>query len=91
MLKFLIGAAAALVLLAATPAAACEDCKNCQHHKEAAAKAEKTGAVAEADKKDEKGCHCDHATAKDCKCGEKCKCADCPMHGKKDDKAEKKS
>ena len=37
MLKFLLGAAAALALLAAAPASACNDCKDCPHKKEAAA------------------------------------------------------
>ena len=91
MLKFLLGAAAALALLAATPAAACDDCKNCPHHKDASAQVQKTGAVAEADKKETKGCGCDHAASKECKCGEKCACASCPVHGKKDTKTEKKS
>ena len=85
MLKFLIGAAAAFALLAATPAAACDDCKNCPHgKKETAAATEKKGTIVAEDKKEEhKGCGCDHAASKDCKCGEKCKCASCPVHGKK--------
>jgi len=91
MLKFLLGAAAALVLLAAAPASACNDCKDCPHKKEASAQVQKTGAVAEADKKETKGCGCDHAASKECKCGEKCACASCPVHGKKGEKTEKKS
>ncbi len=93
MLKFLLGAAAAFALLAAAPASAspCGDCKDCPHKKEASAQVQKTGAVAEADKKDAKTCGCDHAAAKDCKCGEKCACATCPVHGKKGEKSEKKS
>jgi hypothetical protein len=90
MLKVLIGAAAALALLAATPASACKDCGECSHHQSAAAKAQPTGAVAEADKKDKKGCGCDHTSAKDCKCGEKCHCPDCPVHGKEAPKKEDK-
>jgi hypothetical protein len=91
MLKFLVGAAAAFALLTATPAAACGDCKDCPHKKDTTAQVQKSGAVAEADKKDEKGCHCDQAANKECKCGEKCACKDCPVHGKKGEKAEKKS
>ena len=92
MLKFLLGAAAAFALLAAAPASACDDCKSCPHHKkEAAAEVQKTGAVAEADKKEQKGCGCDHAASKDCKCGEKCACATCPVHGKKAEEKQKKS
>jgi hypothetical protein len=79
MLKFLLGAAAAFVLVSATPASACPDCKDCPQHK---------ATTAEADKKDAKTCGCDHAGNKECKCGEKCTCASCPVHGKK---AEKKS
>ena len=88
MLKFLLGAAAAFALLAAAPASAspCGDCKDCPHKKEASAQVQKTGAVPEADKKDAKTCGCDHAAAKDCKCGEKCACATCPVHGKKGEK-----
>lgn len=93
MLKLVLGAVAAFALLVAAPASACDDCKNCPH-KDTTAQVQGKGAVAEADKKDEKaGCHCDHHTAsKDCKCGDKCACADCPVHGKKAEKApEKKS
>lgn len=91
MMKFLLGAAAAFALLAAVPAVACDDCKSCPQHKEHAAKAEKAGSVAEADKKETKGCACDHAAGKECKCGEKCACATCPVHGRKAEKTEKKS
>lgn len=92
MLKFLLGAAAALALLAATPAAAaCGDCKDCPHKKDTTAQVQKSSAVAEADKKEMKGCGCVHAGNKECKCGEKCQCAECPVHGKKGEKAEKKS
>ncbi len=90
MLKFLLGAAAALALVAATPASACGDCKDCPHKKDTTAQVQKGAAVAEADKKDMKGCGCDHAASKECKCGEKCACATCPVHAKKGDKAEKK-
>lgn len=90
MLKYLIGAAAALALLAATPAAACDDCKSCPHgKKETAAATEKKGTVVAEEKKDEhKGCGCNHEASKDCKCGEQCKCASCPIHGKKGEKQE---
>jgi hypothetical protein len=90
MLKFLIGAAAAFALLTATPAAACDDCKSCPHgKKETAAATEQKGTVVAEEKKDEhKGCGCNHEGAKDCKCGEKCKCASCPIHGKKGEKKE---
>ena len=83
MLKFLLGAAAALALFAATPASACDGCKDCKHNKSAAAQTEGKTAVAEADKHEHKGCGCDHAANKECKCGEKCACASCPVHGKK--------
>ena len=68
MLKYLLGAAAALALFAA-PASACDDCKNCPHEKDT---------TAQADKKDDKGCHC-KGTAADgkCKCGDKCTCDHC--------------
>jgi len=93
MLKLFVGLAAAVALLAASPARAGEGegCKNCPHHqKEAAAAAETKGTkVAEAekkdDKKDEKACPCGAKEAKDCKCGDKCHCAH------KDAKADKKS
>jgi hypothetical protein len=92
MLKFLASAVAALALLAATPAAACgDDCKNCPMHKKEAAAQTSKGAVAEADKKDEKGCQCMQGEKKECKCGEKCACPSCPVHGKKAEKPEKKS
>ncbi len=93
MLKFLLGAAAAFALLTATPAAAaaCGDCKECPHKKDTTAQVQQTGAVAEADKHEHKGCGCDHAASKECKCGEVCKCAACPVHGKKGEKTEKKS
>jgi hypothetical protein len=88
MLKFLLGAAAALALVSAAPAAACSDC---QHKKDTTAQAEKSGAVAEADKKEMKTCGCDQSASKECKCGEKCACGACPAHAKKGEKAEKKS
>lgn len=91
MLKFLIGAAAAFALLAATPAAACEDCKHCQHGKKetaAATEKQKGTMVAEEKKEEHKGCGCDHSASKECKCGEKCSCASCPVHGKKGEKKE---
>jgi hypothetical protein len=83
MMKFLLGVAAALALVAATPAAACEDCKNCPNHKKESAQVEKKSTLAEADKKEEKGCTCHGAAQKECKCGDKCHCMD-----KKDDKKE---
>jgi hypothetical protein len=91
MLKFLLGAAAAFALLSAAPAAACGDCEACPHKKDATAQVEKAGAVAEAGKKEMKTCGCDHASSKECKCGEKCSCATCPVHAKKGEKTEKKS
>lgn len=36
--------------------------------------------------KEEKGCACQKSEKKECKCGDKCKCADCPVHGKKGEK-----
>jgi hypothetical protein len=76
MTKYLLGAAAALALFAA-PASACDDCKNCQHKKDV---------TAQADKKDDKGCHCSKEGGK-CKCGDKCTCEHCKMKAgeKKDD------
>ncbi len=90
MLKFLVGAAAAIALIAAAPALADEGCKNCpMNKKEAAAAVEKKGTVVAEEKKDApKGCGCNHEGAKDCKCGEKCACASCPVHGKKGEKKE---
>jgi hypothetical protein len=82
MLKFLLGAAAAFALVSATPATACPDCKDCPQHK---------SVTAEAEKKDAKSCGCEHSASKECKCGEKCACASCPVHGKKGEKSEKKS
>jgi len=89
MLKYLLGAAAAIALFA-TPASACDDCKNCPHaKKDTSAQVEKKGVVVAEDKKDEhKTCGCDHSASKDCKCGEKCHCATCPVHGKKGEKKE---
>jgi hypothetical protein len=86
MMKLVLGAVAAMFLVAAAPAVACDDCKNCPMHKKDSAAAEtKAPAVADADKKD--GCACKHGDAtKECKCGETCKCKDCPIHGKKNDK-----
>lgn len=78
MIRTLLAALVAVGLMVARPATACEDCKNCPHHK-----------VAEADKKPEpKGCACtgDH---KECKCGKDCKCPHC--HHGDDKKDEKKS
>jgi hypothetical protein len=67
MTKFLLGAAAAFALFAATPASACDDCKNCDHNK-----------TAQADKKDDKGgCHCKGSADGKCKCGDKCTCDHC--------------
>jgi hypothetical protein len=70
MLKYLLGAALGLALYA-TPASACDGCN-------------KKETVTQADKKDDKGCHCTKDGAK-CKCGEKCTCANCKMHEKKDE------
>lgn len=91
MLKYLLGAAAALALLAAAPASACGDCKDCQHKKDTTAQVDKKVSVAEADKKEAKGCGCNHSANKECKCGEKCACESCPVHGKKGESKEKKS
>lgn len=91
MLKLVLGAVAAFALLASSPAlAGCGDCKDCPHKKEATAQAGMPAAVAEADKKEHKGCGCDHAASKECKCGDKCACATCPVHAKKGEKTEKK-
>jgi len=78
MMKLLVGVAAAFALLAASPARACDDCKNCPHHAKEAAAQTKGTQVAEAEKKDEKkdekACPCGAKEAKDCKCGDKCHC-----------------
>lgn len=75
MTKFLLGAAAAFTLVAAVPAAACDDCD--KQHKQT---------TAQADKKDDKaGCHCKGTGADGkCKCGDKCTCDHCKA-GKKDE------
>jgi hypothetical protein len=63
MTKYLLGAATAFALLSA-PALAC-DCN-------------KKDTTAQADKKDDKGCHCKSTGADGkCKCGEKCACDHC--------------
>jgi hypothetical protein len=80
MMKLVLGAAAALALALATPASACPDCKSCPHGKK--------DTVAQAEKKDD-SCHC-VAKAGECKCGDKCACANCPVHGKKGEKKEEK-
>jgi len=71
MLKFILGAAAAFALYAA-PASACDDCKNCNHAK---------ATTAQADKKDDKGCHCKGTVDGKCKCGDKCTCDHCKAKG----------
>jgi len=78
MLKIILGAAAAIALFAA-PASACDDCKNCQHKKET---------TAQADKKDDKACHC-KGTEGACKCGDKCTCDHCKHKGDKKDDTKK--
>jgi hypothetical protein len=72
MTKYLLGAAAAIALVA-TPAAACDGCN-------------KKDVTAQADKKADTGCHCTKDGGK-CKCGEKCTCDHCKMKAgeKKDD------
>ncbi len=68
MVRMLLAAAAAFALVSASPALAgsgCDDCKNCPHHKVAAADKEKK----------EVACPC--GDGKECKCGEKCQCAHC--------------
>jgi hypothetical protein len=88
MMKLLVGVAAALALLAASPARAGEGegCKNCPHHAKEAAAETKGTQVAEAEKKDEKACHCGAKEAKDCKCGAKCHCTEADKDAKKDKK-----
>jgi hypothetical protein len=79
MIRMLLAAAAAFALTTVAPAYACPDCKDCPHHKVAAAdKAEKKDAK---DAKDSKvaGCPCGKGEA--CKCGDKCDCPHC--HGGK--------
>lgn len=78
MLKTLLAAVAALALYA-QPAAACgDDCKDCPHHKVAAA-----GEPAKGDKagKADKAVACPCGDGKECKCPEKCECPHC--HAKK--------
>lgn len=83
MLRTLLAAFAAVAVLAAQPVFACEDCKNCPMHKAAATDDKK------AEKSDKMACACS-ASAKDCKCAEKCAC---PGHDHKghDHHAEKKA
>ena len=88
MLKHLLGAAAALALLAATPAGACGDCKACPHKMGAAAQAQQP--ATEAGKQAGPACRCAQAGDKTCKCGDQCACASCPVHGQQDVKTEKK-
>jgi hypothetical protein len=78
MLKYLLGAAAAITLLAA-PASACDDCKNCPNKKDT---------TAQADKKDDKSCHCDKAGGP-CKCGDKCTCDHCKQKNEKKEETKK--
>jgi len=77
MMKTLLAAVAALALVAARPATACEgDCKNCPHHAQAAAGEAKKG-----DKADAAAHTCACAKeGKECKCGEKCQCPHCAAH-----------
>ena len=76
MMKTLLAAVAALALVAARPATACEgDCKNCPHHAQAAAGEAKKGDKADA----AHPCAC-AKEGKECKCGEKCQCPDCAAH-----------
>jgi hypothetical protein len=78
MLKMLVVAAAAFTLSAA-PALACPDCKDCPHHK-----------VAAAEKKDgdaKVGCPC--AKGEECKCAAKCECPHCSAKKAKKDEAKK--
>jgi hypothetical protein len=83
MIRFLLAAAAAVALAAASPAVACPDCHDCPMHKDKVAAAEKTDKK-EGDKKPT--CPC-VAQGKECQCGENCKCPDCPAkHAKKDAK-----
>lgn len=87
MMKLLVGLAAAVALLAAAPALACDDCKNCPHHAKEAAAETKNAQVAEAEKKDEKACSCGAKEQKDCKCGAKCHCTEANKDAKKDKKS----
>ena len=85
MLRTLFAAVAALTLIAASPALACDDCKDCPHHKDKVAQADKKDGDA---KKDTKvGCQC-AGEAKNCKCAAACKCPTC--HDSKDKKEETK-
>ena len=72
MLRTLLAAAAAIALLAGSPALAsgCKDCKDCPHAKMAAAD-DKAGAKDAADKAP--ACQC-AAEGKECKCGAQCQC-----------------
>ncbi len=80
MIRTIFAAAVALALFGAPAALACDDCKNCPHHKDTVAQADK------GEKKDKAepakpGCGC--TGAKDCKCGPGCTCANCKAHQKK--------
>ncbi len=76
MIRYLAAAIAAFALVAASPALACDDCKNCPHAKVAQADTKKEGEKPKATK----DCGC--TSAKDCKCKEGCKCAHCGKHEK---------
>ncbi len=80
MIRMILAAAATLALVFASPAFACPDCKDCPHHKDTVASADKV------EKKDAKKCKCGATSAKDCKCGDKCDC-----HAKKGEKDKKDS
>ena len=82
MIRLVLAAAAAFAL--AAPALACPDCKDCPMHKDKVAAADATAPKAETKPATAK-CACGAATAKDCKCGDKCTC-----HAKKDEKKDAK-
>lgn len=69
-MKLLVAAAAALALLVAAPAAAEgeEGCKNCPHHKAAAAKADGASAGAKAAPGDARAAPADPKAAQACAC-----------------------
>jgi hypothetical protein len=83
MMKTLLAAMAALALLAARPATACDgDCKNCPHHAQAAPTDGKKGGKPEVAQ-----CAC-AKEGKECKCGDKCQCPHCAAHKGAEKKAE---
>lgn len=87
MTRMLLAAAAALTLVAASPAFGCPECHDCPMHKDkvaAAEKGEKKGVEKKA------ACPC-VGEGKDCTCGAQCQCAHCGEKAKQKAEGAKKS